>query len=301
MSGVGEAAGLTAAFLWAVAVLFYGRIVKHIPPVALNLAKGAVAIVCLVVTLGAGGLLLAPMAPWAVGLLLLSGLAGIGIADTSLFHALRRLGPRRALLFMTLSPPLSALIALVFLGERLDLRAWLGIAVTVSGVAWVIAERENRSQEAGRTDRAALRRGVLFGVLASLGQSVGAVLSRTALTQSNVGAMRSALLRLLAGEVALLAYVAFARRPLRQWAGTVRAERLWRLILPAAFMGTFLAIWLQQKSFELVRTGIAQTLLATTPIFILPLAAATGERVSLRAVLGALLAVGGVVLLLGPR
>jgi drug/metabolite transporter (DMT)-like permease len=298
---MGEAAGLTAALLWAVAVLFYGRIVKHIPPVALNLAKGAVAIVCLVVTLGIGGQLLVPMAPWAVGVLLLSGLAGVGVADTSLFHALRRLGPRRALLFMTLSPPLSAVIALVFLNEQLDLRAWMGIAVTVSGVAWVISERDSAPAEAAPSGASALRWGIVFGVLASLGQSVGAVLSRTALTQSDITAMQSALLRLVAGEVVLLAYVLLARRPLGQWAGTVRRKRLWQLILPAAVMGTFLAIWLQQVSFELVPTGIAQTLLATTPIFILPLAAATGERVSLRAVLGALLAVGGVVLLVGWR
>jgi len=44
--------------------------------------------------------------------------------------------------------------------------------------------------------------------------------------------------------------------------------------------------------------GIAATLQSTSPLFVLPLAALTGERISLRAVLGACIAVAGVGLLL---
>ena len=65
----------------------------------------------------------------------------------------------------------------------------------------------------------------------------------------------------------------------------------------AIFLGTFLGLWLQQVSLKWASTGVSQTLLATSPLFVLPLAAWTKEQVSARAVVGAIVALGGVALL----
>ena len=59
----------------------------------------------------------------------------------------------------------------------------------------------------------------------------------------------------------------------------------------------YLAIWLQQISLQHTATGVAQTLFATSPVFVLPMVVLMGERVSLRAVCGALAAVAGIALL----
>ncbi|NJM47007.1 MAG: DMT family transporter [Alkalinema sp. RU_4_3] len=58
-----------------------------------------------------------------------------------------------------------------------------------------------------------------------------------------------------------------------------------------------IGIWLQQIALQHVPTGIAQTLGATSPLFILPMVALMGERVSRRAIAGALLAFTGVATL----
>jgi drug/metabolite transporter (DMT)-like permease len=63
------------------------------------------------------------------------------------------------------------------------------------------------------------------------------------------------------------------------------------------FIGTLLGLWLQQASLRFAPAGIAQTLLATRPLFVLPIAAWMGEAVSVRAILGAALSVAGVGLL----
>lgn len=68
-------------------------------------------------------------------------------------------------------------------------------------------------------------------------------------------------------------------------------------MLVAAFLGTYLAIYLQQTALKYSATGIAQALTSTSPLFVLPLAAALGDRVSLRAVGGAVVALVGVGLL----
>jgi drug/metabolite transporter (DMT)-like permease len=76
-----------------------------------------------------------------------------------------------------------------------------------------------------------------------------------------------------------------------------------RQVLPmvglAALLGTYLGIWLQQVSFKYTPAGIAQALLATSPLFVLPMAALLGDRISWRAVLGVLVAIGGIWLLIG--
>jgi drug/metabolite transporter (DMT)-like permease len=74
----------------------------------------------------------------SVAFLSLSGAIGIGFGDTAYFASLNCVGARRALLLEALAPPLTALFAGVFLGEILPPSAWLGIALTVVGVAWVV-------------------------------------------------------------------------------------------------------------------------------------------------------------------
>ena len=296
----GELAALTAASLWAFATLLFSRLGKHLTPLTLNLAKGAIAIAFLLLTLLLRQQLFTslPLAPTFI--LLASGAIGIGIGDTAYFAAVNTLGPRRALLMETLAPPLSALLAFFFLNERLSPISWLGIAVTLAGIAWVIAERAPRSRTFNPPPEH-LQRGIALAFLAASAQATGAFLSRTALASTTISPdtidpLWSTLLRLSAGVVSLLAILA-ARPHLARNASSLRSPSLLGSVAIAALFGTYLAIWLQQIALKFAPTGIAQSLLATSPVFVLPMALAIGDRVTLRATLGALVAVTGVCLL----
>jgi drug/metabolite transporter (DMT)-like permease len=100
----GELAALMAAFLWAVATVVFGRLGKALSPLVLNLAKGAIALVLLSLTLVLMGQSAAGLDRQAVSILALSGVIGIGLGDTAYFTAINHLGPRRALLLETLGP-----------------------------------------------------------------------------------------------------------------------------------------------------------------------------------------------------
>lgn len=291
----GEVAALGAAFLWAIASVAYRRVGESIPPRELNLVKGILAAAMLVLTLWASGATLAGVEPRGLGLLLISGALGIGLGDTAFFEALQELGPRRTLLLGTLAPPLAALLALVALDETLTPGGWAGIGVTVAGVAWVVTER--LPEATGRRGRT--MRGLGFGVLAALVQASGGVLSHAALTQTSISPLWGAFLRLSAGVAVLVVWMALARRPVGRWLRPAEPGPLWRRLLFAVFAGTYLGVWLQQVALKLTAAGIAQTLLATSPLFVLPLVAWTGERVSARAVAGALVALVGIGLLFG--
>ena len=289
----GEIAALTAAFLWALSTVIFGRLGKSISPPVLNLAKGSIAIAFILLTLLLRPRLEAELPPTAVFWLLLSGAVGIGLGDTAYFNAINCLGARRALLMESLAPPLTALIALLFLGEQLSAIAWGGIFLTVFGVAWVIAERVPGGDPTSGSTRA----GIIWGVLAAIGQASGAVMSRGALADSLVDSLWSGLLRIAAGGFVLVGLIS--------WRGQVGAQlqplksrQLLPYLVIAAFLGTYLAIWLQQISLKYTLAGIAQALLATSPLFVLPLAVALGDRVTGRAVLGVLVAIGGIWLLI---
>lgn len=291
----GEFAALGAAFLWAVASLLYGRATLEIPPRTLNLIKGVLAILLFGLTLILSGSGAAAMSTMPLVLLILSGVLGIGLGDTAYFEALKALGARRALLMETLAPPLTATIALLFLGETLTSDEWIGIGLTVCGVAWVISEQVENDDEPYILPW----RGIVFGLLAAGSQSVGAVLSRLAFTQATVSPLWSALLRLAAGVGFLLLWSLFSRSSRTSLSYLKGAKHLWGIILFATFFGTYLGIWLQQASLKFTNAGTAQTLLATSQIFILLLSAGRGESISPRALTGTAVAVIGVAVLFG--
>ncbi|PMB11844.1 EamA family transporter, partial [Fischerella thermalis CCMEE 5282] len=141
MSFQGEIAALSAACLWAIASVVYSRLGERIPPLQLNLMKGIVAIALLLLTIVLSSELFPSIAPIPLSLILLSGVVGIGFGDTVFFASINNLGARRALLMGTLAPPMTAIGAMIFLQEQLNLSAWCGILLTILGVAWVVTER----------------------------------------------------------------------------------------------------------------------------------------------------------------
>ncbi len=291
----GELAALGAAFLWALSAVVYAQLGQKIPPIALNLSKGVIAIVLIAFTLIVqGNYLPTGMNAVAMGLLLLSGILGIGLGDTFYFEALNHLGARRTLLMEALAPPLAALIALIFLQEALSLGAWTGIFLTVLGVTWVVSERVPGTE--GQAVN--LLRGTSFALLSALGQASGAVLSRAALADTTIDPLWSTFLRIIGGVLVLLLWMPL-KQPLRVEFQRLQSKRLLGIIALTAFFSTYLGIWLQQTAFKYTATGIAQALLATSPLFVLPIAIVMGERVTPRAFLGALVALGGIGLLFG--
>ncbi|NER79257.1 MAG: DMT family transporter, partial [Leptolyngbya sp. SIO1D8] len=241
----GEIAALTAAFLWALSTVLFGRLGKSISPLVLNLAKGSIAIALITLTLLLRANLYPELSRVAVFWLLLSGAIGIGLGDTAYFKAINSLGARRALLMESLAPPLTALIAWLFLGEMLSEIACLGIFLTIAGVAWVIAERVPVSEGISQQPWP----GIFWGLLAALGQASGAVMSRGALADTVVDPLWSGLLRIVAGVAVLVILVSLRGRVIAQLR-PLRSGQLLTVVVLAAFLGTYLGVWLQQVSFK---------------------------------------------------
>lgn len=290
---IGEIAALSAACLWAVASVVYASLGARIPPLQLNLIKGIIAIALFIFTILFTGEIFPSIATLPMCLLLLSGVIGISLGDTGFFITINSLGARRALLMQTLTSPITAVLGLIFLQEKLNIFAWFGILLTILGVAWVVTER---TTDVKHISTAEFRLGIVCGLLTALAGAVGAVLSRSAIADNQISPLWAALLRLSAGTLILLVW-ASSRQQTNFSLSNLRNSKVVAGIFFAAFCGTYLGIWLQQTAIKFTSVGIASTLLQTSPIFVIPLAILMGEKVSIRAILGVFVSIIGIALL----
>ncbi|WP_448570806.1 DMT family transporter [Trichothermofontia sp.] len=297
----GELAALGAAWLWAIATLVYAQMGHRLSPLVLNFAKGIVALMLISLTLVWQSppttrlVDLMRHHPHELGWLCLSGALGIGISDTLYFQTLNYLGARQTLLMGLLAAPFTTVMAAVVLQERLMAVQLLGMGLTIAGVGWVISERTVDRAPLGEHSYRYL--GIGFGLLTAATHALGALLSRAVLSQGEISALWATQIRLIAGVALTGAWLWLTPISLGQQLQPLRSPKLSVTIALTAFFSTYLAIWLQQIAFKFTAAGIVQALGATSPLFVLSFAAGMGDRVSLRAIFGAIGAIGGIWLL----
>ena len=284
---LGELSALGGALSWAIATLIFNRFSHHLSALQMTLTKGVIAALLMAATLWLWPEPLQALPFKPAAFLALSGFIGIAIGDSAYFAALRRIGPNRTLLLESLAPPLSGLLALCLLGSTLPLLSWLGVLVTTAGVTWVVM-KPNPSRQLDWV-------GLGYGLLASICQATGVVISHYALVDSGIPPLYGATLRLATGTLVIALWLA-VRNPqallLLPAKLYQQSDRL-RLLL-GIVVGTYLALWLQQIALKLANPAVAQTLLATSPLFLLPLALIRGERLGWRLTLGTLTSLLGI-------
>ena len=304
-SHAGEVAALTTGCIWAFTSILFTLAGRRLPLTALNLLRTGLATLFLALTL-----LVVTGRAWPTGAptgsvltLALSGLIGLAIGDNLLFHGYQWIGPRLSSLLMTLVPPISATIAWVQLGERLDPADRTGMALVLGGVVWVIAERRPAAPAADSSPgtRAPARHrtlGVLCGIGAALSQSVGAIFAKRGM--SAIDPLPATLIRMVTAFMVLALSLLVTRRTPAIFA-PLRSRRVLAITLVASLLGPYLGVWLSLVALHRTEAGVALTLMAMTPIFVIPVSRfVLGERPTWRAVAGTVLAVAGVALLLRP-
>jgi len=318
---IGPLAGIGTSLLWTVTTLFFTAAGKRLGATVVNATRITFACGLLAVTHRYLQGVWIPEVPWGqVVCLGLSGIVGLTVGDQAIIAAFVEIGPRLALLVTTTSPLWAALLGRLFLGERLPGAIWLGMAMTVGGILWVVGERRCGP---GDIPRRRLARGVLLALLAALCQSGGYLLSKIGLGHGEGGlpveAQTATLLRMVFAALTIVPALAvqlwLRRRPTSSGTSPLRLPSrqengadhgpdaaAWRvgilLSLCGAVTGPYLGVWLSLIACDRAPLGVAQTLLSLSPVFILPATAVIHrERISLRGVIGALLAVGGAVVL----
>ena len=291
MSYAGPLAALATAVCWSANSVFFTLAGRRVGSQTVNIVRLLLALGMMWLMHIAWSGTLWPLGtgpdPWIW--LGLSGFVGFALGDAVLFEALLLLGPRLAMLVMTLWPAFATLMAWAFLGEHLAPGKLAAMATTLAGIAWVVADRSGPPDpERPR----ALTRGLLFALLGALGQAIGFLFSKFGL-QSQIHPVSANFIRVLAGTLCLGTWILLRG----EFPGILKHlsdRRAFGLIALGALSGPVVGVVLSLYAQTRAPLGVASTLMSLAPVILLPVSVLVfNERVGGRAVLGTLVALGG--------
>lgn len=296
MNLIGELAAISTSLIWAVTSVIFTKATQQVGSIIVNRMRSVLGLIYLMLlNLVFSGYLL----PLEAGIerwmwFALSGAVGYALGDVFLFQSFICIGTQRGMLMMSLAPLLSAGLAWIFFGETLTGVQIFGILVTLAGVAWVILRRQSRT---AINPACSPIRGVLYGLGAASGQAVGYVLSKQGLVDE-FSPIAGNSIRMLAAVIVLWTLASIQGKA-RETINSMRTRpQVLGWLGIAAFTGPVLGATLSLFALQQTEVGIASTLIALPPVFLLPISwVVFKEKFDWGAVLGTLVAMAGVALL----
>jgi drug/metabolite transporter (DMT)-like permease len=296
----GEIAALLTAVFWTITALAFETAGKRIGALTLNVVRLYLAFLIYSVFLYFRRGMFLPMDATAESWfwLLLSGLIGFVLGDQFLFQAFIKIGARVSMLIMTLVPPITALIGWLILGEVLSLLNLLGMFLTISGVALVILKRSDQIQQGKKKGKIKLSyplSGLLLAFGGAAGQAVGLVLSKFGMKDYDPFAASQ--IRVMAGMFGftVLFIITGAWHKLKSG---LKDKRGMSFVALGSVFGPFLGVSFSLIAIQNTLTGVASTIMAIVPVLIIiPSVLLFKEKVNLREIIGAMIAVSGVALM----
>ena len=294
---LGEVAALLTAACWTVTAMAFESAGKRVGALSLNLIRLVIGLFFLSIynTIANDGFLpVATSYQWFW--LILSGLVGFVLGDLFLFRAFILIGARISMLIMSLVPPLTAFIGWITLGEVLSGIEFLGMVITISGIVMVMITRIDKSKESKRKNvrTGPLVMGGMFALGGAVGQAAGLVLSKKGM--QDMDAFEATQIRIMAGMVGFIIVISLFRRWKKVYEG-IRDMKAMKFMTLGSFTGPFLGVSFSLLAVQHTDTGVAATLMALTPVMIIPPAILfKNEKIKPLEIIGALISVGGVAL-----
>jgi drug/metabolite transporter (DMT)-like permease len=300
---IGESAAILTSVMWTTCSILFAYAGKRIGALSVN----AVRIVIAVGMLGSAHILIlgtiipiANSSQWFY--MSLSGIIGLALGDLGYFGALAILGPRRGTLLMSLAAIFASISGYLILGEVLNVWNLTGITLTLTGVTWVILERDEASMEQPITQKEKII-GVLFGLGGAAGQGIGLVISKYGMVivadsaNEPLNPLSATLIRMIAGTIFIwLAIIIIGK--ISEVRKSLSDKKAIQASAGGAFFGPFIGVWLSMIAVTYAIAGVAQTLMSLMPIFVIPVVYFLyKQKTTWRGIFGAVIAIIGVAIL----
>jgi drug/metabolite transporter (DMT)-like permease len=302
----GEIAAFGTVLCWTVGSQCFEAAGKRIGSLSVNLIRLLIAFLLFCVTLfiTQGEIVPTDFPASAWKWLIISGLIGFTFGDMCLFSAFVRIGPRLAMLIMTLTAPITALIGWAFLNEKYSDRQWVGVLVTLIGVSWVILQKNgnNKSRKGAKKvlERDITWQGVMLGFGGALGQAVGFIFSKVGMMYNGtyLDPFAATQVRVIGGTCGFVVLFFV----LGWWPNVINSTKNASAIgftAAGSFLGPYLGVSLSLLALHYTTTGVASTIMSLVPITLIPFAIFLHkEHVSIHGFIGTLVAICGVLMLI---
>jgi drug/metabolite transporter (DMT)-like permease len=294
-SYTGEIASFAAAIAWALSTILFKKSGERVHPIALNLGKCSVGALCLgfIMVIFTPGFdsdtTLRHFQSGAIGLLILSGILGIGIADTLSFWSLNILGASFHAIIECTFAPFIIILSFLFLNESLSLAQTVGAAIIAFSILIPTEFKSSR-----QLTRRRLWGGIGLGILAMATMALGTVLMKPVL--NDIPLMQVAFIRLLAGISLLWLNLVFLNHR-RSIIRSLFHQQGFRYALAGSFLGGFVALLVWMAGYKFANASIAAALNQTSNVFTFLLAGIVlKESINRKKIISIVLAMSGAFL-----
>jgi drug/metabolite transporter (DMT)-like permease len=295
MEKLGALAAFGTALCWSISALYFEHATRRAGALAVNFWKVLFAIFYLAAAglVMRGQLLPLDASPREWGFLAISGVIGFIIADYFLFNAYLMIGSRITVVFQALTPLFTALMAFIFLGERMRAIRLAGMGVVVCGILMVVISRQRGAEPTAAKGSA---KGYLFAILSSVFQAGGLLFSKAGLADG-YSAIAGTQIRVITAIAGFGIQALLLRQANEVFIAPARESKVFRNIAIGAVFGPFLGVTFSLFALQNTDAGTASTLMALNPVLIIiPSILILKQKVKAMEIAGAFVAVCGAAL-----
>ena len=257
---------ILAAFCWSLASLISADIARSLGGIGFNRIRLIIVSIMLIAYASFDNAWSSINIEFLITIVI-SGFIGIFLGDTLLFLALQRIGPRRNNILFALAAPFTIILNILILNEKMDLFEFVGCLFVFIGVVIAITYGTKRNNtHRWEKIEGSIKIGIIFGILAALGQAVGIIMMKPIL---NAGAdpIASAAIRTTVSAI-LLSFTYFSKHQMIIDKSKYSLNIILKTIV-SGFLGMALGMSLLLIALQKGDAGIIATLSSTSPIMIL--------------------------------
>lgn len=284
----GEFFALFTAISWTFSSLTFGKISKEYDTQVANFLRVTIGTIMVgfVCLFGSRHLFLPTDVTWEnLKIISLSGFIGMFLGDLFLFKAYNMIGARVTMLIMALSPIIVSIIDFLFLSVTLYPIQIFAILITCLGIILVIFKTEDKKISLGFSVK-----GLFYAFLATLGQSLGVILTK--LGSTTYDSLATSQIRLGVAIFffgALVLYEGKSKETIKM----ITSKRALSLLLIGTFFSVF-GIAALIEAFKSANASIASTISSTSPIIMIPCSILFyKEKIRKNEIIGAIISVVG--------
>lgn len=284
----GEFFALFTAISWTFSSLTFGKISKEYDTQVANFLRVTIGTIMVgfVCLFGSRHLFLPTDVTWEnLKIISLSGFIGMFLGDLFLFKAYNMIGARVTMLIMALSPIIVSIIDFLFLDVTLYPIQIFAILITCLGIILVIFKTEDKKISLGFSVK-----GLFYAFLATLGQSLGVILTK--LGSTTYDSLATSQIRLGVAIFFFGAVVLYEKKA-KETIKMITSKRALSLLLIGTFFSVF-GIAALIEAFKSANASIASTISSTSPIIMIPCSILFyKEKIRKNEIIGAIISVVG--------
>lgn len=291
---LGEAAALVTTLCWAVTAVSFEMAGKKVGSLSVNYIRLVIGFILIsIFTFFTRGSLLpldATTNSWIW--LSISGFIGFFIGDLFLFQSYLEIGSRISMLVMATSPPITALLGYIFMRERLSYIDFIGMTITVLGIAIVVLSK-NPDDKKFKLSHSL--KGLTFAFLGALGQGLGLIFSKMGMGDYNPFAATQ--IRIISGFIGFTILFIVLNKWDNLRSALKNSKAMFGITIGSIF-GPFLGVSFSLISLKYTSAGISSTITSIVPVVIIPFSIIfLKEKIRLKELIGAVITVIGVSVL----